>query len=150
MVTGLLRYRGLIDAQRAGLVRHIGVGLHTQKEIEHFMNATGVTPDIMHGWITPFMPEKQLNYAKWARNQGMTLAGWGPYRYTTLDEPAELESHRSITGELAKKYGATASQIIARWYLDKGIAMCTSMVEPSHLKDNLRCLRTSLSPLVVE
>ncbi|CAE6970578.1 dkgA [Symbiodinium natans] len=138
-------YRGLIDAQRAGKVRHIGVGVHTQKEIEYLMNATGVKPDIMHGWITPFMPEKQLSFAKWAMNQGMTLSAWGPYNWDSLDEPAELESHRSITSELAKKYGATASQIVARWYLDKGIAMCTSMLEPSYVKDDLHCLRSSLS-----
>ncbi|CAE7507041.1 dkgA [Symbiodinium natans] len=138
-------YWGLIDAQRAGKVRHIGVGLHTQKEIEYLINSTGVKPDIMHGWITPFMPKKQLDLAKWAMSQGMATSAWGPYNWQNLDDPEQLGAHRSITSELANKYNATVFQVIARWYLDQGIAMATSMLKPSYVEEDLHCLRTPLS-----
>ncbi|CAE7535507.1 dkgA [Symbiodinium pilosum] len=138
-------YRGLLDAQTAGKIRHIGVGLHTQRELEYLINSTGVMPEIMYAWITPFMPEKQIAYAMWARSQGMALFGWGPFNWQRLDEPAELEAHRSITNELADKYNTTPLRIILRWYLDLGIAMATSMLKPSWLEEDLNCLRTPLT-----
>ncbi|CAE7477829.1 PDK [Symbiodinium necroappetens] len=106
-------YRGLIDMQRAGKTRHIAVGLHTRKEIEYLINSTGVKPDIMWGWITPFMPQKQIDLAMWAKGQGMAVAAWGPFNWMRLDEPTQLEEHRSITDELARKYNASVYQMLA-------------------------------------
>jgi len=139
-------YRGLIDMQRAGKTRHIAVGLHTRKEIEYLINSTGVTPDIMWGWITPFMPKKQIDLAMWAKRQGMAVAAWGPFNWMRLDKPAQLQEHRSITDELARKYNASVYQIINRWYLDMDIAVVTSLLKPSYVEDDLYCLRTPLSP----
>ena len=72
----------------------------------------------MWGWITPFMPKKQIDLAMWAKRQGMAVAAsctgfwrelwrqvrenllltaseaWGPFNWMRLDKPAQLQEHR--------------------------------------------------------
>lgn len=122
-------WQALIEAQRRGLVRSIGVSNFEKEHLDKIISATGVTPAVNQNEIHPYWPQESLV----ATNQeyGIVTEAWSPLGRgsSELTEPLILK--------LAEKYDKNAGQIILRWHIQRGILPVAKSTTPQYQRRNL-------------
>lgn len=121
-------WRALIELQRQGRVKSIGVSNFNTDHLQRIIDASGVAPSINQIELHPRFQQRALR--EFHRQHGIATEAWSPLgQGQLLDEPA--------IAALAKKYGKSPAQIILRWHLDNGIIAIPKSVTPSRIRDNL-------------
>lgn len=107
-------WRALVEAQRAGQVRSIGVsnyGVHHLDELEEYMkNGGGGTLDVGQYELHPWLQRPDI--VSWLQKRNVVIQAFSPLtRAERLHEP--------VLQDLSKKHGKTPAQILLRWSLQK-------------------------------
>lgn len=100
-------WAALIDAQRFGLIRTIGVSNFSPEHIERLIDESGVTPAINQIELHPGVSQK--TWRAYHNEKGILTQAWSPLGSggNILNDPTILM--------LAEKYQKNAGQIILRW-----------------------------------
>jgi diketogulonate reductase-like aldo/keto reductase len=102
-------WQALVDAQKAGLVRSIGVSNFSPEHIDRLERETGVLPVINQIELHPYF--NQEDQRAYDRSKQIVTQAWSPLlRGTELSE-------EQVLAEIAKKHGKTPSQIVLRWQI---------------------------------
>lgn len=123
-------WRALVEAQKAGKVRSIGVsnyGLHHLDELKEYIGEVGGKIDVGQWEIHPWLPRNDI--VDWARKEGVVVQAWSPL--VRAERPDE-----SVLGELAKKHGKSWAQVLIRWSLQKGHVPLPKSVTPKRIEEN--------------
>ena len=106
-------WQALVDAQKAGLVRSIGVSNFLPEHIDRLEKETGVLPVINQIELHPyFNQEEQRAYDA---SKGIITQAWSP-----LGRQNKSTDEESIV-EIAEKYGKSPAQIVLRWQVQLGV-----------------------------
>lgn len=122
-------WQALIEAQRRGLVRSIGVSNFEKEHLDKIISATGVTPAVNQNEIHPYWPQESLVATN--HEYGIVTEAWSPLGRgsSELTEPLILK--------LADKYDKNVGQIILRWHIQRGILPVAKATTPQHQRRNL-------------
>ncbi|QEA56646.1 aldo/keto reductase [Weissella hellenica] len=122
-------WQALVDAQKQGLIRSIGVSNFEPEHLDRIIEKTGVTPAVNQIEVHPYWVQEE-NLLEDLR-RGVKVQAWSPLGRgsSALKEP--------IVQEIADKYGKSTSQIITRWHLDRGIIPVLRSANPAHQRENL-------------
>lgn len=97
-------WQALVDAQKAGLVRSIGVSNFLPEHIDRLEKETGVLPVINQIELHPYF--NQEDQRAYDASKGIITQAWSPLgRQNQSTNEAEIV-------ELADKYGKTPAQIV--------------------------------------
>ena len=106
-------WRALVEAQKAGTVRSVGVsnyGLHHLRELENVMAEEGGNVDVgqweLHPWLT------RDDIVGWCRDHGTIVQAYCPL------VRGKRAGEEALT-KIAEKHGKTWAQILMRWSLQK-------------------------------
>lgn len=105
-------WKALVDAQKAGLIRSIGVSNFLPEHIERLEKETGVLPVINQVEMHPyFSQEKQRTFDA---SKGIITQAWSPLgrNNNSLDE--------KVIRDIAESHGKTPAQIVLRWEVQLG------------------------------
>ncbi|QDJ59332.1 aldo/keto reductase [Weissella sagaensis] len=122
-------WQALVDAQKQGLIRSIGVSNFEPEHLDRIIEKTGVTPAVNQIEVHPYWVQEENLLENLRR--GVKVQAWSPLGRgsSALKEP--------IVQEIADKYGKSTSQIITRWHLDRGIIPVLRSANPAHQRENL-------------
>lgn len=122
-------WQALVDAQKQGLIRSIGVSNFEPEHLDRIIEKTGVTPAVNQIEVHPYWVQEENLLENLRR--GIKVEAWSPLGRgsSALKEP--------IVQEIADKYGKSTSQIITRWHLDRGIIPVLRSSNPAHQRENL-------------
>ena len=131
-------WRALIDAQKFGLVRSIGVSNFTAEHLQRVIDETGVVPAINQIERHPYFN----NLATVSANQqhGILTQAWSPFGRDTLNVLGD-----PLILELADKYGKDPGQIVIRWNLQEKVQAIVKSASALHQQTNLEVLDFKLS-----
>ena len=73
------------------------------------------------------------------RQLGIQVEAWGPFGQGDIDVTGN-----PLLQSLAAKYGKTASQIVLRWIVQRGL-ITIPRAKPNHFAENLEIMKFSLS-----
>ncbi|WP_414841175.1 aldo/keto reductase [Enterococcus saccharolyticus] len=122
-------WQALIDAQKAGLIRSIGVSNFLPEHIERLEKETGVLPVINQIELHPhFNQATQRNYNA---SKDIITEAWSP-----LGRATEILKH-PVLKEIAVRYGKSIPQIILRWQLQLGVLPIPKASHIARQKNNL-------------
>lgn len=110
-------WEALIEAQKRGYVKEIGLSNFLPEHIDELVKQTGVKPVINQVEMHPYFQEdKQRTYHE---KNGIITQSWSPLGRSNakLENPV-LELPHIV--ELGQKYGKTPGQIILRWHIQLG------------------------------
>lgn len=128
-------WKTMVELQRAGKTRSIGVSNFTRANLQRLFDETGIVPAVNQIELHPLLPQEELRAFHAAH--GIVTESWSPLgRGRLLDDPKLLE--------LARKHGKTPAQIILRWHLDLGLVVIPKSVTPARIKENLDVFDFSL------
>lgn len=114
-ITGKYReaWRGLVELQKQGVARTIGVSNFTEQHLRDIIEDTGVTPAINQVELHPRFPQEELLAVH--RELGIQTEAWSPLGKRN---PAYEESAVIVAAEA---YGVTPAQVILRWHHQRGV-----------------------------
>lgn len=122
-------WEGMIELQRQGLVKSIGVCNFQETHLERLIHETGVTPVVNQIELHPLFQQHQQR--AWNTGRNIHTESWSP-----LAQGGEGVFDNVTIQQLAKKYQKTPAQIVIRWHLDSGLIVIPKSVTPKRIDEN--------------
>lgn len=122
-------WKGMIELQKEGLIKSIGVCNFNVEHLQRIIDETGVTPVINQIELHPLFQQRQLH--AWNATHKIQTESWSP-----LAQGGEGVFDQKLIRTLADKYGKTPAQIVIRWHLDSGLVVIPKSVTPSRIVEN--------------
>ncbi|MBQ8464606.1 MAG: aldo/keto reductase [Alphaproteobacteria bacterium] len=131
-------WQALVEAQKEGKIKSIGVSNMTPRLFNDFISQTKVKPAVNQVECNPYFQQKELREV--LKKHGTLLEAWYPLGHGNK----ELLSNE-ILAKLAQKYHKSAVQIILRWHIQEGNIALPKATSEAHIKDNIDVFDFALS-----
>ena len=118
----------LIEFQRDGRARSIGVSNFQVAQLEKLAQETPVVPAVNQIEVHPYFGNEQVR--AYGESHGIVTEAWSP-----LAQGAVLEDD-VITG-IAAQVGKTAGQVVLRWHIQRGDIVFPKSTTPSRIVENI-------------
>jgi 2,5-diketo-D-gluconate reductase A len=119
----------LIELNKDGRARSIGVSNFQIEHLERIIEETGVVPVVNQIELHPRFPEAELR--AFHAEHGILTEAWSPLAQAeVLDDP--------LIGEVAARFDRTPAQVILRWHLQLGNVVIPKSVTPSRIEENFQ------------
>ncbi|OZT77437.1 aldo/keto reductase [Salinicoccus roseus] len=123
-------WQALIDAQKFGLIKTIGVSNFLAEHLERLIEETGVTPATNQIERHPYFNNKEL--VETNKKHGILTEAWSPFGRKINDV---LEN--PVIKEIANKYAKSPAQVIIRWNVQNGVLVIPKSDSKAHQWENL-------------
>jgi 2,5-diketo-D-gluconate reductase A len=122
-------WQALVDLQKQGLVRSIGVSNFTAEHLHRIIKETGVTPAVNQVELHPYFPQPDMRDVH--ERLGIRTEAWSPLgkRQAPFDEPPVAQA--------AERHGVTPGQVILRWHLQLGTLPIPKSASRERQRQNL-------------
>ena len=135
-------WQAMLDAQRFGLIRSVGVSNFEPSHIEHLYRETGVMPAINQVELHPYWSSKTIR--EYDDKHNIITEAWSP-----LQRAGEAFQEKEII-ELAQKYHKSPAQIILRWETQLSVVPIPKASSYEHQISNLDIFDFKLTPEEVQ
>ena len=129
-------WKALIELQKQGRVKTIGVSNFTKEGLQRLIDETGVVPAINQVELHPFFSQADLR--EFNASKGILTQAWSP-----LGQGGEL-LESAVISEIVAKHGATPAQIVIAWHLAIGNVVIPKSVTESRIRENYAALDVTL------
>ncbi|WP_146924895.1 aldo/keto reductase [Alkalibacterium kapii] len=136
-------WQALVDAQKFGLIKTIGVSNFLEEHLDRIIEETGVTPATNQIERHPYFNNNELIRAN--KERGIITEGWSPFGRDKLDVLGI-----DLLKDIGKKYGKTAAQVVLRWNVQNDVLTVAKAASPQHQKANLDIFDFSLTDEEIE
>ncbi|WP_445151403.1 aldo/keto reductase [Baekduia sp. Peel2402] len=120
-------WKALVELQKEGLTRSIGVSNFQPAHLERIIAETGVTPAVNQVELHPYL--QQVGLRREHADLGIVTEAWSPLAQgKVLDDP-ELEA-------IAGDHDVTAGQVVLRWHLQLGHVVFPKSVTQERIEQN--------------
>jgi len=122
-------WRALVDLQKEGLVRSIGVSNFTEAHLTRIIDDSGVTPAVNQIELHPRFPQAGMRAVN--ERLGIRTEAWSPMgkRNAPLEEDPVTAA--------ATRLGVTPGQVILRWHVQLGSLPIPKSANPERQRQNL-------------
>ncbi|WP_455817454.1 2,5-didehydrogluconate reductase DkgA [Pseudomonas cerasi] len=124
-------WKSLIELQKQGLTKSIGVCNFNEPHLKRLLDETGVSPVINQVELHPMLQQRTLH--AWNALHQIQTESWSP-----LAQGGKGVFDQAVIKQLAKKYDKTPAQIVIRWHLDSGLVVIPKSVTPSRIEENFK------------
>ena len=122
-------WRAMIDLQKEGVVRSIGVSNFTVAHLDRLVSETSVVPSVNQVELHPYFPQADLR--AYHAEHGIVTESWSP-----LGRGSELLTAPPVA-EAAAAHGVSAGQVVLRWHIQLGAVPLPKSSNPDRQKQNL-------------
>jgi len=120
-------WKTLVELQKAGRIKSVGVSNFNQDHLERIIGETGVTPVVNQIELHPrFQQRDKRNFHK---QHNIHIESWSPLGSGRLLADPVLE-------KIAKKHGKSVAQVIIRWHLQEGLVVIPKSVNQDRIAGN--------------
>ncbi|QCE34918.1 aldo/keto reductase [Acetobacteraceae bacterium] len=130
-------WKALIELQKQGRVKSIGVSNFEKDHLERIIGETGVVPAVNQIELHPLFQQEALR--AFHKKHGIQTEAWRPLgKGRVLDNP--------VIGKIAKAHGKSPAQIILRWHLQNQVVVIPKSVHEERMVQNRELFDFSLTP----
>ncbi|MCR5512505.1 MAG: aldo/keto reductase [Prevotella sp.] len=122
---------------RQGKVKSIGVSNFNRHHLDDLLAYADIRPAVNQIEVHPFMTQEEN--VVYNHQLGIQVEAWGPFGQGNID----VVGH-PLLQSLAAKYQKSASQIVLRWIVQRGL-ITIPRAKPNHFDENLNVMKFSLS-----
>ncbi|REJ11027.1 aldo/keto reductase [Halobacillus trueperi] len=130
-------WQALIDAQKWGLIRSIGVCNFLPEHLDRLEKETGVLPSLNQVELHPFFNQEEQR--AYHQEKQIQTQSWSP-----LARVQNILDNEVIQG-VADHHDKTVSQVILRWHYQLGSVAIPKSSSPQRQKENLSIFDFSLT-----
>jgi 2,5-diketo-D-gluconate reductase A len=126
----------LIDLQREGRIRSIGVSNFQPEHLDRLAEESDVVPAVNQIEIHPYLQQEETRQAD--RERGIVTEAWSPMaKGEVLEDP--------VLSEIAERHDVDVGRVALAWSLQLGNVVLTRSVTPERIRGNLEALELQLS-----
>ncbi|TKY89644.1 hypothetical protein EX895_001429 [Sporisorium graminicola] len=129
-------WKALIELQKAGKVKSIGVSNFTIEHLDAIIDATGVVPAVNQIEAHPLLPQDEL--VSYAAKKNIHLTAYSPLG-NNLSGKAKIVDYPQVS-EVAQAYKADPAQVLVAWGVKRGYSVIPKSVTESRIKSNFEQL----------
>lgn len=130
-------WKALIELQKDGRVKSIGVANFHEAHLQRLIDETGVTPALNQIETHPSLAQKDMRAVN--SRLGIVTQSWTPLGG---GDSFQTDAVRGI----ADRLDATPAQVILRWHLQNGLSVIPKSTHKDRLQENFDALRLQLTP----
>jgi 2,5-diketo-D-gluconate reductase A len=130
-------WRALVELQRQGLVRSIGVSNFDEQHLDRIIADSGVTPAVNQIELHPAFPQQHMREVN--QRLGIQTESWSPLG---KGKPAFTEP---AVDAAAKAHDVTPAQVVLRWHTQLGAIPIPKSAAPERQRENLDVFGFELS-----
>lgn len=120
-------WQALVDLQKQGRIKSIGVSNFNIDHLERIIRDTGVVPTVNQIELHPGFQQRAVR--EFHEKHNIKIESWSPLGSGRwLDDPT--------IAAIGKKHGKTVAQTIIRWHLDQGLIVIPKTVTPGRIAEN--------------
>lgn len=131
-------WRALIDAQKAGKIKSIGVSNFAPDQLMNLELMSDVKPALNQIEVSPWFQESDA--VDFAKRQDIQVEAWAPFA-----EGQHNIFSNEVIAKIGQKYGKANGQVILRWLLQRGIVVIPKSVHKARMAENLNVFDFELS-----
>ncbi|HSB97242.1 MAG TPA: aldo/keto reductase [Spongiibacteraceae bacterium] len=120
-------WRALVELQRQGRVKSIGVSNFNIPHLQRIIDTSGVVPALNQVELHPRFQQKTLR--EFHAQHGIATEAWSPLGQGQLLEDVTVRA-------IANKHARSPAQIILRWHLESGLIAIPKSVTPARIREN--------------
>ncbi|WP_026459267.1 aldo/keto reductase [Schaalia vaccimaxillae] len=122
-------FQALVDLQKKGAIRSVGVSNFLPEHLETVAAQTGVMPVVNQVELHPYFPQTELRQAH--ERLGVRTESWSPLarKVRGVDDPVIIE--------LAQELGRSPAQVVLRWHIQLGTIPLPKSATPQRQISNL-------------
>ncbi|WP_166981459.1 aldo/keto reductase [Paramicrobacterium fandaimingii] len=121
-------WKAMIDLQKDGRVRSIGVSNFTIDYLTRLAAETGVLPSVNQVEVHPYFPQESLT--EFHAEHDIVTEAWSP-----LGKGAAPYNEKVIV-DIAAAHGVTPAQAVLRWHLERGIVPIPKSANSERQREN--------------
>ncbi len=134
-------WQTLIEFQRDGRVRSIGVSNFQPHHLDRLRDETDVVPAVNQIEIHPYLTQDPLR--KYDADHGIATEAWSPIAQgLVLDDP--------VITSVAAAAARTPAQVVLRWHIQRGDIVFPKSVTASRVRDNFELFDFELDDEAME
>jgi 2,5-diketo-D-gluconate reductase A len=120
-------WQTLVEFQRDGRARSIGVSNFQPHHLDRLADETGVVPAANQIEIHPYLTQDPVR--KYDADHGIATEAWSPIAQgLVLDDP--------VITSVAGAVGKTPAQVVLRWHVQRGDIVFPKSTTPSRVREN--------------
>lgn len=131
-------WSALVEAQKRGLVKTIGVCNFLPEHLEKIIAASGVTPALNQIELHPYFPQHEQ--LAWDKAHGIVTQAWSP-----IGRGNDLAKN-PVLQQIADRIGRSVVQVILRWHHQLGAVPLPKASSVQRQHENLALFDFELSP----
>ena len=135
-------WRALVQLQRDGLVRSIGVSNFTEEHLARIIDDTGVVPAVNQVELHPLFPQAELRAEH--ERLGIRTESWSPLGKRQAPFGADP------VAAAASAHGVEPAQVILRWEIQSAVLPIPKSSNPKRMAENLDVFGWELSDQQME
>lgn len=121
-------WKALVQLQRDGRIRSIGVSNFLPDHLTRIIDATGVIPAVNQIELHPEFQQRDVR--EFHAELRIAIESYSPLGSgSVLGHP--------VIGEVAKKHGKSPAQAILRWHLQQGLIVIPKSTTPERIRANI-------------
>jgi D-xylose reductase len=141
-------WQAMIELQKSGLARNIGVCNFGVSLIRDLMASSSVKPAVLQVELHPYLTQEKL--LRFCREQEIHVTGFSPlgaqsYFSIGMAEQGEGVIDSREVNEIASQTGKTAAQVLLRWGIQRGTSVVPKTSRVDRMKENLDLFDFELS-----
>ncbi|UCI24741.1 aldo/keto reductase [Mesorhizobium sp. B2-8-5] len=120
-------WKTLVELQKAGRIKSVGVSNFNQEHLERIIGETGVTPVVNQIELHPRF--QQRDKREFHEKHNIHIESWSPLGSGRLLADPTLE-------KIAEKHGKSVAQVIIRWHLQEGLIVIPKSIHQERIAGN--------------
>ncbi|TPJ32688.1 aldo/keto reductase [Mesorhizobium sp. B2-8-3] len=120
-------WKTLVELQKAGRIKSVGVSNFNQDHLERIIGETGVTPVVNQIELHPRF--QQRDKREFHEKHNIHIESWSPLGSGRLLADPTLE-------KIAEKHGKSVAQVIIRWHLQEGLIVIPKSIHQERIAGN--------------
>ncbi|MDR0691160.1 MAG: aldo/keto reductase [Streptococcaceae bacterium] len=129
-------WKAMEEAQKAGLIRAIGISNFHPHHIEVLLKTAKIHPQVNQIFVNP--SDQQLEIVRYNKKHNILTEAYSPLGTGNIFKIEELKT-------LAEKYQKSIAQIVLRWSLQKGYLPLPKSVHKERIIENIQLFDFALT-----
>ncbi|OHF04031.1 aldehyde reductase 1 [Colletotrichum orchidophilum] len=128
-------WEAMIDVQKAGKVKSIGVSNFSPAHVQRLINETGVVPAVNQVEAHPLLIQQEL--LDYSKAKGIHVTAYMPFGGDATRGGAKVLGN-PVVDQIASKFGKDAGQVLGSWGIKRGFSVLPKSVKPSRIESNFQ------------
>lgn len=131
-------WEAMAEAQKLGLVKHIGVSNFSIKKLNELCKQTQIKPEVNQVELHPYLAQEAL--VAFCQQKNILVTAYSPLGSWDKKSKENVLLHDPVLQEIANEKNCSPATVILSWLTQRNIIAIPKSTNTKHLQENLKLI----------